>query len=264
MLQVQDVHKVFFRGTPNETPALRGVSLALERGHFATVIGSNGAGKSTLFKVIAGVYPCDRGRIVLAGRDVSRDPPYRRARSIARVAQNPLEGTVGDFTVAENMALALARGRRRGAAVGVTAARSREFARQLSALGMDLESRLHTPVGLLSGGQRQALSIVMATMTQPDLLLLDEPTASLDPKAAAAVERVIADVVSRNALTALMITHHMDQALRLGSRTLIMHAGQIAADLQGARRHGLTPARLVEVFHACTGEVDDRLALSTD
>jgi putative ABC transport system ATP-binding protein len=264
MLAASGVTKLFNPGSINQVVALHRVSLNLDEGEFVTVIGSNGSGKSTLLNTLAGVYPPDEGRIELDGRDVSRLEEHRRAAWIGRVFQNPLEGTAGSLRVEENLALALRRGGRRGLAVGVTEARRAEFRAELAQLSLGLERRLRQPVGLLSGGQRQALALVMATLVKPRVLLLDEHTAALDPAAAQEVEGLTVKLVAEHRLTALMVTHNMQQALRIGTRTLMLHAGEIIFDIAGAERQTMTVQGLVDRFQAARQQalVDDELLLA--
>ena len=264
MLAARSLVKRFNAGSVNEVTALRGVSLRLDEGEFVTVIGSNGAGKSTLLNTLAGVFPPDEGRIELDGQDVSRLEEHQRAAWIGRVFQNPLEGTAASLRVEENLALALGRGSRRSLAAGVSEARRRAFRAELAQLGLGLEDRLHQPVGLLSGGQRQALALVMATLVKPRLLLLDEHTAALDPAAAQEIEALTVRVVREGRLTALMVTHNMQQALRVGTRTLMLHAGEIIFDIAGAERETMTVEGLVERFRAIRRQplVEDELLLT--
>jgi putative ABC transport system ATP-binding protein len=264
VIETRDVRKWFHRGTPNEVAALRGVSLTLEAGDCVMVVGSNGAGKSTLLNVLAGVFPPDTGSILIDGKDVSRQPEWLRARLVGRVFQNPLDGTAGSMTVEENLALARSRGRRHGLSAGVTTTLRKTFAAQLSHLGLGLEHRLQTQVGLLSGGQRQAVTLLMATMVKPRLLLLDEHTANLDPGTAQIIERLTQQLISDHGLPALMVTHNMQQALRTGTRTLMMHEGQVVLDLQGSERNGLTVDDLVARFRQAKHQelADDELLLT--
>ena len=264
MFAVLKLTKRFNAGSLNEVTALRGVSLRLDAGEFVTVIGSNGAGKTTLLNTLAGVFPPDEGRIELDGRDITRLEEHQRAAWIGRVFQNPLEGTAASLRVEENLALALGRGSRRSLARGVPEARRRAFRAELGQLGLGLEDRLHQPVGLLSGGQRQALALVMATLVKPRLLLLDEHTAALDPAAAQEIEALTARVVHEGQLTALMVTHNMQQALRVGTRTLMLHAGEIIFDIAGAERETMTVEGLVERFRAIRRQplVEDELLLT--
>ncbi|MDQ3810803.1 MAG: ATP-binding cassette domain-containing protein, partial [Chloroflexota bacterium] len=227
--------------------------------------GSNGAGKSTLLNVVAGVFLPDAGAIAIGGQDVTRQPEWVRARVVGRVFQNPLDGTAGSMSVEENLSLALARGRRHTLARGVTASLRREFAQRLEPLGLGLERRLRGQVGLLSGGQRQALTLLMATMVQPKVLLLDEHTANLDPGTAQVIEQLTTRLIQEHQLPTLMVTHNMQQALRIGNRTLMMHEGEIVLDLQGDERSGLTVDDLVARFRRARQQdlVEDELLLTS-
>ncbi len=264
-LEARGIRKAFHRGTPNEVLALRGVSFGLQPGEWATVVGSNGAGKSTLLNVLAGVYSPDEGAILVDGRDVTRQTEFERATLIGRVFQNPLDGTAGSMTVEENLSLALLRGQRHGIGQGVTRSRRDEFRAQLAALGLGLERRLHSQVGLLSGGQRQAVTLLMATLVKPRVLLLDEHTANLDPGTAHVIEQLTRKVVEEHQLTTLMVTHNMQQALSMGSRTFMMHEGQIVLDVQGEERRSTTVDGLVARFRQARKEalVDDELLLTS-
>ncbi len=265
MLRLTNVSKTFNPGTVNEKQALRGLSLHLAPGDFATVIGSNGAGKSTLLNAVAGSFYVDAGCIVLGGRDVTFLPEHKRSRSIGRLFQDPLRGTAPSMTIEENLALAYLRARENTAPLSRISKKDRAFFRErLALLGMGLEDRVKQPVGLLSGGQRQALTLLMATMVPPQLLLLDEHTAALDPAAAEKVLALTKDVVAREKITCLMVTHNMSQALALGSRTLMMADGQIVLDVSGAERAGMTVDDLLSRFRAGTGKAldNDRMLLS--
>ena len=265
MLRLTNVSKTFNPGTVNEKQALRGLSLHLAPGDFATVIGSNGAGKSTLLNAVAGSFYVDAGSIVLGGRDVTFLPEHRRSRSIGRLFQDPLRGTAPSMTIEENLALAYLRARENTAPLSRISKKDRAFFRErLALLGMGLEDRVKQPVGLLSGGQRQALTLLMATMVPPQLLLLDEHTAALDPAAAEKVLALTKDVVAREKITCLMVTHNMSQALALGSRTLMMADGRIVLDVSGAERAGMTVDDLLSRFRAGTGKAldNDRMLLS--
>lgn len=263
MLVLEGLHKTFRLGGGWERPALQGVDLTLQDGEFAVLIGPNGSGKSTLLNAIAGTVRLDAGRISLDGRDLSRWPEHRRARLLGRVFQDPLRGTAAGLTVEENLALACARGRRRGLRWAVGSRERRRFASWLAPLGLDLESRLKQPVGLLSGGQRQALALVMAAVTRPRLLLLDEHTAALDPAASRQVLDLTCRLVEENGLTALMVTHNMEHALRVGTRTLMMQEGRIALDLREEERRRMGVDGLVERFARVRGQrlVEDRMLL---
>jgi putative ABC transport system ATP-binding protein len=261
MLRLTDVSKTFFAGTPNERRALRHIDLHLHRGDFATVIGSNGAGKSTLLNIIAGSLPVDSGDVQIDGHSVTGVPDYRRAGRIGRVFQDPAAGTAPHLTIEENLAVAESRGRRRGLGIGVTRSRRRRFAQQLTMLELGLEHRMRHRVGLLSGGQRQALSLLMASFTRPELLLLDEHTAALDPQRAELVLRITERVVADGGLTALMVTHNMDQALRMGNRLLMMHEGEIVFQLDEADKKSATVADLLDLFGKVKGQLTDRTLL---
>jgi putative ABC transport system ATP-binding protein len=248
MLELAGVAKTFHRGTVNEVRALAGVDLAIERGSFVVVIGTNGSGKSTLLNAVAGTFLVDRGTIRLAGREVTRWPEHRRAELIGRVFQNPFSGTAPEMTIAENLALAARRGlsRRLGWALsGSVRGAMRERVRRL---GMGLEGRLDNVIGSLSGGQRQALTLLMATWLEPQLLLLDEHTAALDPKSAEKVIRLSEEVISRDRLTTLMVTHSMQQATALGDRLIMMHRGRVLHDFRGAEKQRLRPEDLLARF----------------
>ena len=263
MLKVKNVSKTFNPGTVNEKKALDNISLELEDGDFVTVVGGNGAGKSTLLNMIAGVYPIDCGHIVLDNVDISTEPEYKRAKLIGRVFQDPLMGTAGDMGIAENMAMAARRGKKRTLAWGVTKAEQKQFKGQLERLGLGLEDRLSAKVGLLSGGQRQALTLLMASLVKPKLLLLDEHTAALDPLTARKVLDLTNEIVNEEKLTTLMITHNMRDAIRIGNRLIMMYDGRIILDVRGDEKKKLT----VEDLHAKFREVaneefsDDRAVL---
>lgn len=266
MLTLRGVSKTFNGGTSHEKQVLRGLDLSLESGEFVTIVGSNGAGKSTLFNAIAGSFYIDAGTITLDGKDVTYLPEYRRASSVGRLFQDPLRGTAPHMTIEENMALAYLRATR--GRLGLFSRMSRAerafFREQLALLGMGLEDRMAQPVGLLSGGQRQALTLLMATMTPPKLLLLDEHTAALDPGTAEKVLHITKTVVEQHHITTLMITHNMTQALELGSRTLVMDHGSIVLDIRGRQRETMTVDDLLEQFRAGTGKRmdNDRILLS--
>jgi putative ABC transport system ATP-binding protein len=264
MIKIEQLHKYFNRGEGHEIHALRGVDLLVGAGEFVTLIGSNGAGKSTLLNCIAGALPADGGRIVLGGRDVTALDASRRAAWIGRVFQNPLDGTAGTLSIEQNLALALRRGHSRGLWRGVSSERRIRFRAALAQLGLGLEQRMAAPVRLLSGGQRQALTLLMATLAAPQVLLLDEHTAALDPVAAALVADLTARLIADQGLTALMVTHNMQQALSLGTRTLMLHQGQIILDISGPERAGLTVQDLVRRFTSARQEpiADDELLLS--
>lgn len=260
MLRLDGVAKTFFRGTPNERRALQDVGLHLRERDFATVIGSNGAGKSTLLNVVAGVYPVDAGTVAIGGAVVNRLKPHERAARIGRVFQDPMAGTSPYLTIEQNLAIALRRGRRRGLRLAVTRARRDRFREELAQLGLGLENRMRTRVGLLSGGQRQALSLLMASFTQPDILLLDEHTAALDPQRAELVTELTRDIVAHHELTVLMVTHNMAQALSLGNRLLMMHEGRIILDLSAQEKARTTVDDLFARFKDL-GALTDRTLL---
>jgi putative ABC transport system ATP-binding protein len=248
MLQLRDLQKTFFAGTPNEVRALRNVSLEIDDGSFVTVIGTNGSGKSTLLNAVAGSFLVDRGAIAIAGRDVTRWPEHRRAAMIGRVFQNPFSGTAPMMTVAENLALAARRGLSRGLGALLPARLQTELRDRVATLNMQLETRMHNPIGTLSGGQRQALTLLMATWRRPDLLLLDEHTAALDPKSADQIVRLTEKIVSEHRLTTLMVTHSMHQAARMGDRIVMMNQGSVLADYAGALRRHVRAEDLVRRF----------------
>lgn len=262
MLRLTSVSKTFFAGTSNERRALRGIDLHLAPREFATVIGSNGAGKSTLLNVVAGSLRPDSGGVEVHGQRVERLATHLHARRIGRVFQDPSAGTSPTLTIEQNLAIALRRGRRRGLGVAVSGARRSFFREELAQLGLGLEDRLTTHVGLLSGGQRQALSLLMASFTRPDVLLLDEHTAALDPRRAELVTALTGQIVSRHQLTVLMVTHNMEQALRLGNRLIMMHDGQIVARLGAEEKRSATVSDLIEMFTSARGELSDRTLLS--
>jgi putative ABC transport system ATP-binding protein len=266
MLRVEHIVKIFNRGTVNEKKALGGLSLTLEPGDFATVVGSNGAGKSTLFNAIAGSFYVDEGSIYLDGEDITFLPEHKRSRSIGRMFQDPLRGTAPRMTIEENLALAaLCAPQRRGFALRGITKKDRAYLRDyLVLLGMGLEDRMKQPVGLLSGGQRQAMTLLMATVITPKLLLLDEHTAALDPAAAENILRLTREIVTDRGLTCLMVTHNMKHALEMGNRTLMMNAGAIVLDIRDPEREGLTVGDLLERFRLGAGKAmdDDRVLLS--
>ena len=264
MLEVQNLTKVFNRGTVNEKVALSQVSLKLEAGDFVTVIGGNGAGKSTLLNSVAGVFPADGGRILLDQKDVTRLSEHRRAQYLGRVFQDPMMGTASDMNIEENLALAYRRGKRRTLKWGVTGAERARYRDLLRELDLGLENRLTDKVGLLSGGQRQALTLLMATLQTPKLLLLDEHTAALDPKTAAKVLEITQRIVEEQHLTAMMVTHNMRDAITVGNRLIMMNEGRIVVDVAGEEKKRLTRSDLMGLFEKAAGkELDgDRLLLS--
>jgi putative ABC transport system ATP-binding protein len=263
MIAAENIAVTFNRGTPMETPALRGLDLAIPEGQFVTVIGSNGAGKSTLLNVLTGDAAVDAGRVVIDGRDVTGWAPPRRAALVARVFQDPLAGSCADLSIEENLALAAARGRRRGLGLAVDRSRRQAFRDQLRRLGLGLENRLGDRMGLLSGGQRQAVSLLMATLQPMKILLLDEHTAALDPKTAEFVLDLTRRIVEDQKLTTLMVTHSMRQAQDYGDRTLMLHEGRIVFDVAGEARKGLDVPDLLGLFARQRGQTlaDDSLLL---
>ena len=264
MLELRNIHKTFNPGTVNAKVALDGLNVTLNDGDFVTVIGGNGAGKSTMLNVIAGTIAVDEGEILLDGKDITRLPEHRRAQYLGRVFQDPMMGTAATMQIDENLALAARRGQPRGLRVGITRAEREEYREQLKILDLGLENRLTAKVGLLSGGQRQALTLLMATLRQPKLLLVDEHTAALDPKTAAKVLDATERIVSRSGLTTLMITHNMRDAITYGNRLIMMYDGHIVVDVSGEEKRNLTVEQLLGLFSQASGsdEVDDKLVLS--
>ncbi len=262
MLSAKNIHKTFFPGSVNEKKALRGVDLTLEDGDFATVIGSNGAGKSTLLNAIAGVFPIDQGSIEIDGVDVTRMPEHERAKYIGRVFQDPMKGTAANMMIEENLAMASRRGRRQGLSWSSKPEMNVKFKALLAELDLGLEERMSAHVGLLSGGQRQAVTLLMATLVRPHLLLLDEHTAALDPKTAEKVLAITDKIVTAHQLTTLMITHNMRDALRFGNRLIMMHAGRIVVDVKGEEKKNLTVPDLLAMFEKGAGMVSDAMMLS--
>jgi putative ABC transport system ATP-binding protein len=266
LLQLQGVSKVFSRGTIDEVRALDNAKLDVKAEDFITVIGSNGAGKTTLLNVIAGIFPPERGgKIIINGRDIANLSEHRHAQYVGRVYQDPHIGTAAKMTIAENMSLAILRGQARGLRIAITKRRKELFRAALAPLCLGLEDRLTTSVGTLSGGQRQALALVMATMSKPSLLLLDEHTATLDPKTARIVLELTEMIVTRDKMTTIMVTHNMELALRYGNRLIMMHKGRIIVDLNHEQRRDLTVGDLVTAFERASGEqfTDDTVLLST-
>ena len=264
MLEIKNIYKTFNAGTVNEKTALRGVSLHLLPGDFVTVIGGNGAGKSTLLNAVAGTWTVDEGSIRIGGTDVTHLPEYKRARYIGRVFQDPMMGTAPNMQIEENLALASRRGQRRTLRIGITREDRENYRAALQELGLGLEDRMTSKVGLLSGGQRQALTLLMASLEKPEVLLLDEHTAALDPKTAAKVLDATEKIVSRDNLTTLMITHNMRDAIAYGNRLIMMYDGRIVVDVSGEAKKKLTVEQLLELFSQASGsdEVDDKLILT--
>ena len=264
MLKISHVSKTFNPGTVNEKKALQDLNLRLEPEDFVTVIGGNGAGKSTMLNMIAGVYPIDCGTIYLDGINISRQPEHKRAALLGRVFQDPMMGTAANMQIEENLALAHRRGRRRGLKWGVTKEEKEVFHEELKRLGLGLEDRMTVKVGLLSGGQRQALTLLMATLQKPKLLLLDEHTAALDPRTAKKVLSLTEEMIEEEKLTALMVTHNMKDAIRLGNRLIMMHGGRIIYDVRGEEKKNLTVEELLRKFEDASGGefANDRMILS--
>ena len=264
MLQIKEIFKTFNAGTINEKVALKGVNLHLQPGDFVTVIGGNGAGKSTLLNSVAGVFPVDEGQILIDGVDVTTLPEYKRAQFIGRVFQDPMMGTAATMQIEENLALAARRGKFRGLLAGITKAEREKYREELKILGLGLEDRMTAKVGLLSGGQRQALTLLMATLQKPKLLLLDEHTAALDPKTAAKVLEVTQRIVERDNLTTLMITHNMRDAIAYGNRLIMMYDGVVLLDVSGEEKKNLTVEQLLALFSKASGsnEANDKMLLS--
>ena len=264
MLDVNNIYKTFNPGTVNQKTALNGVSLHLAPGDFVTVIGGNGAGKSTLLNAVAGVWKVDSGTISIDGVDLTHMPEHKRARYIGRVFQDPMMGTAATMQIEENLALAARRGKARTLRPGITKADREEYIERLKILDLGLEDRLTSKVGLLSGGQRQALTLLMASLQKPKLLLLDEHTAALDPKTAAKVLDATEKIVTRDHLTTLMITHNMKDAIQHGNRLIMMYNGHIVIDVSGEEKKKLTVPQLLELFSKVSGsdEADDKLLLS--
>ena len=261
MLKVTDVKKTFFKGTVNEKKAIRGISLTLNDGDFCTVIGSNGAGKSTLLNLIAGAFIPDEGLIEIDGKDVTRMPEYKRAKYIGRVFQDPMKGTAAGMQLQENLMLADRRGLCHRLRWAFTPSREKYYQNLVARLGLGLENRMTARIGLFSGGQRQAVTLLMATMRRPEVLLLDEPTAALDPKTAETVLNLVNQIVTEQKLTTLMITHNMRDALRLGNRLIMMNDGKIIADYNAEQKKELTIDMLLRKFEEVTDDVSDRMML---
>ncbi len=263
MLTIKNVRKTFNKGTINEKKALNGINLHLNEGDFVTIIGGNGAGKSTMLNMVAGVYPIDCGRIEIGGVNVSTFPEHKRAQFIGRVFQDPMRGTAAGMEIQENLALALRRGAKRGLKWGISNKEKEEYKVALAKLGLGLEDRMSSKVGLLSGGQRQALTLLMATLKKPKLLLLDEHTAALDPKTADKVLELTQELVEGENLTALMVTHNMRDAINIGNRLIMMHNGRIIYDVAGEEKKKLEVEDLLKKFGEASGSefANDRMML---
>jgi putative ABC transport system ATP-binding protein len=264
-LELRGITKVFFSGTANEVVALKGIDLDVPAGQFVSIIGSNGSGKSTLLNAVAGTFSVTKGKVLVGGHDVTKQAEHVRSRAMGRVFQDPRAGTAPSMTIEENLAISLMRSQRSGLRRGVTKKRRAVMREQLSRLGMGLEGRLKAGVNKLSGGQRQAMSLLMATIAEPGLLLLDEHTAALDPKVAATIMQLTGEIVTERGLTTLMVTHNMELALRYGDRLIMMHAGRIVLDLDNEQKQALKVADLIEKFHEVAGEAFavDRMLLDT-
>lgn len=264
MLEIQNIHKTFNPGTINEKVALNGVNLNLNPGDFLTIIGGNGAGKSTTLNAIAGVWPVDEGKIIVDGTDITKLSEHKRAAYLGRVFQDPMTGTAATMSIQENMAIAARRGERRGLGWGITKKEREHYRELLKELDLGLEDRLTSKVGLLSGGQRQAITLLMASLKKPKLLLLDEHTAALDPKTAAKVLTISDKIIEENQLTAMMVTHNMKDAIAHGNRLIMMHEGRIIYDVSGEEKKNLHVSDLLKKFEEASGGefANDRMMLS--
>lgn len=264
MLDIVNVEKTFNPGTVNEKKALNGINLHLDDGDFVTVIGGNGAGKSTMLNMIAGVYPVDCGNIIIDGVDVTKLPEHKRAKYLGRVFQDPMTGTAAEMQIEENLALAARRGQKRTLRLGITSKERKEYKELLKVLDLGLEERLTAKVGLLSGGQRQALTLLMATLKKPQILLLDEHTAALDPKTAEKVLKLTDEIVGEDNLTTLMVTHNMQNAIDYGNRLIMMWDGKVILDIAGEEKKNLTVEALLGAFSKASGSAftSDRALLS--
>lgn len=264
MLEIQNIHKTFNPGTINEKVALNGVNLNLNPGDFVTIIGGNGAGKSTTLNAIAGVWPVDEGKIIIDGVDITKLSEHKRALYLGRVFQDPMTGTAATMSIEENMAIAARRGERRGLGWGITKKERERYKEALKELDLGLEDRLSSKVGLLSGGQRQAITLLMASLKKPKLLLLDEHTAALDPKTAAKVLAISDKIIQEHQLTAMMVTHNMKDAIRLGNRLIMMHEGRIIYDVAGEEKKNLQVSDLLAKFEQASGGefANDRMMLA--
>ena len=264
MLKLENIRKTFNPGTINEKTALKGINLTLNEGDFCTVIGGNGSGKSTLLNMIAGVYPVDCGKIIIDGNDITNLPEYKRAKFLGRVFQDPMTGTAANMEIEENLAIAKRRGEKRSLKLGITKKEKELYKEILAPLDLGLENRLKSKVGLLSGGQRQALTLLMASLQKPKVLLLDEHTAALDPKTAKKVLKTTEDIVKKDNLTTLMITHNMADAIKTGNRLIMMNNGKIIFDVSGEEKKNLTTEDLLKKFRDLEGEElsNDEMLLS--
>lgn len=263
MLELKNVTKIFNAGTVNEKVALNDLSITLEDGDFVTVIGGNGAGKSTMLNAVAGTFPIDEGQIIIDGNDITKLPEHKRAKFIGRVFQDPMTGTAADMWIEENMSIAMLRGKKRGLSWAINESDRKIYKQMLARLDLGLEDRLSTKVGLLSGGQRQAITLLMASMNDPQLLLLDEHTAALDPKTAAKVLEITREIVEEKKLTTIMITHNMKDAIAFGNRLIMMNSGNIILDIKGEDKKKLTVEALLEAFAKAgsDGAANDKMLL---
>ncbi|MGC6770373.1 ABC transporter ATP-binding protein [Enterococcus sp. LJL51] len=263
VLTIENLHQYFERGTINENHVLKGINLTISKGDFITIIGGNGAGKSTLLNSIAGTLPIEEGRLLLNKKDITKQKVAARSKQISRVFQDPKMGTAVRLTVEENMALAMKRGQKRGLGNGVRKNDRQFFKEQLAKLNLNLENRLSAEIGLLSGGQRQAITLLMATLIRPELILLDEHTAALDPKTSITVMELTDKLIKEQQLTAFMVTHNMEDAIRYGNRLIMLHQGNIVVDIDAEKKQNLTVNELMELFHKNSGTElkDDQLLL---
>ena len=248
MLKIENIYKTFNPGTNNEVKALRGISLTIEEGSFVAILGTNGCGKSSLLNAVAGSIMIDSGKIILEGQDITKYPEHKKAKFMGRVFQNPFSGTAPDMSIAENLILASKRGQNRGLGKALSKKSLEEFMKRISPLNMNLEDRLDNPIGKLSGGQRQALTLLMASWIKPKLLLLDEHTAALDPKTAGKVIQLTEEIIEKDKLTTLMVTHSMQQAVNLGNRILMLHKGELVYDFKGEDKKRLKVKDLLAIF----------------
>ncbi len=262
MLSINNINKTFNRGTVNENPIFKDLSLDINEGDFITIIGSNGAGKSTLLNVISGNIEADSGQICIDGKDIARLPEHKRTKFISRVYQNPFLGVSPSMTILENMSLAFNKGNRFGLGRAVSKQNVNKFKYMLSQLGLGLEDKIHNKVGLLSGGQRQSISLIMATMKKPKLLLLDEHTAALDPKTSAKIIEITKEIVEENNITTLMVTHDLNHVLGLGNRVLMMHSGNVILDIKGKEKYELTIEKLLGHFDNANVMLSDRMLMA--
>jgi putative tryptophan/tyrosine transport system ATP-binding protein len=265
VLKIEDVHKVFFPGTVDEVQALQGVNIEVHDGDFICIIGSNGAGKSTALNVVAGVFPPEKGgKVFINQKDVTRLPEYKHAAFVGRVWQQPGVGTAANLSIEENLSMAVMRGKKRGLKMALNSSRKKMYQEALATLDLGLENRLSASVGTLSGGQRQALSLIMATISKPSILLLDEHIATLDPKTASIVMELTDKVIRKENMTSMMVTHNMEMALKYGNRLVMMHKGKIAVDISKEEKEKLTIEDLISSFQKAAGEIfhDDKILLS--